>query len=50
MVASFFLTIASVLFWVGMTVVSGQPALLLVAAATAAIYSAPFITAVRRRP
>ena len=49
MVASILLTTVSVLFWVGLTVVSGQPALLLVAAATALIYGAPFLGWARRR-
>jgi len=49
MVASIVLTAVSVLLWVGLTVVSGQPAFLLVAAACAAIFGAPFIAWARRR-
>lgn len=49
MAASLILALVTTLFWVGMAVVSGQPALLLVAAVSAAIFGAPFILWARRK-
>lgn len=49
MAASLLLSIVTVLFWAGMAVVSGQPGFLLAAAASGAIFGAPFIVWVRRK-
>jgi len=49
MAATLILAIVTTLFWVGMTVVSGQPALILAAAASAVIFGAPFIVWTRRK-
>jgi hypothetical protein len=49
MAAAVLLATVSVLFWAGLAAVSGQPAFLLVAAATGAIYGAPFLAWVRRK-
>lgn len=49
MASAVLLATLSVLLWVGLAAVSGQPALLLVAAATGMIYGAPFIAWARRK-
>lgn len=49
MSASFVFATILVLFWGALAVLSGQPALLLVAAASGLIFGAPFIVWVRRK-
>ena len=49
MASGLLLATVSVLFWAGAAAVSGQPALLLVAAATGLIFGGPFLVWLRRK-